>query len=912
MKKTTILFFFLLSFSFAFGQTAKIKTFPVSPYMIEHGEIDTNIYKSEYTGLKVVGLGELVYLISKDQAASYGWSITSAPAGSAAALDNIDLQMTTFRPDVIGDYTIKLEVGSTSDEIIIVVSNFIGMTAGNCGLCHSTQKSEMETTGHTTIFIRALEGTLSGHYSASCVKCHTVGYNAEPEAVNNGFDDVATTLGWTLPTPLTAGNWDALDASLKNLSNVQCESCHGPASQHLASFSKTKMDVTLESGMCAKCHDDGHYHRRPLMWSKSAHSMSNLNTGATRSGCNDCHSGSRFVELIDKTPGIQYNAANTGAIGCAVCHDPHDSHDNHDPMLNSAGQEDVQKHHLRSIEDVTLTNGEVVTLGGTGKLCMNCHKSRREAESYVASANVSSHFGPHYSTQTDMIMGTNAITFGRYLPSSTHKDVLPDFCVTCHMAETPGGRSGFGTYGRDEIGDHTFKMHWAGDDGVLFTDDDAYNIGICQDCHGDSFDTFDEFPSRADHDGDGTVETAREEIHGLLHDVEMLLPPVGEATINYSLPFSPIQRRALFNYAFVEEDHSFGMHNFQYAINLLKVTIEALNYGTLAKGEILGIYDVPNDQGKQVFISWTRFGGDGVSNDPVTDYVILRKDMTGNLGKVNPTYSSMDQVPGDVNKIINSTVSDNGVMWTIVAATPAIQFLEYNMVVPTIYDSSASGLVETTFKVVGVTANGLSAETDEKSGYSIDNLAPVTPSGLMGAFADGRVGLQWDEAVDKDFQYFAIYRSNIAGFDPSQSEPYATTVSNFYEDEQVENGKTYYYKIAAFDFSGNMSNLSAELPIIVTSLNDIAGIPTEFSLSQNYPNPFNPTTEIKFGLPEASHVKVTIYNSVGKEISVLVNKNMQAGFYTYTWSASNIATGVYFYEMKTNNFTQVKKMLLVK
>jgi TctA family transporter len=83
-------------------------------------------------------------------------------------------------------------------------------------------------------------------------------------------------------------------------------------------------------------------------------------------------------------------------------------------------------------------------------------------------------------------------------------------------------------------------------------------------------------------------------------------------------------------------------------------------------------------------------------------------------------------------------------------------------------------------------------------------------------------------------------------------------------------------------------------------------------LSQNYPNPFNPSTEIKFSLPEASNVKLTIYDAIGKQVAVLVNDYLATGSYRYTWNASNLASGIYFYRIEAKNFNMVKKMVLLK
>lgn len=89
-------------------------------------------------------------------------------------------------------------------------------------------------------------------------------------------------------------------------------------------------------------------------------------------------------------------------------------------------------------------------------------------------------------------------------------------------------------------------------------------------------------------------------------------------------------------------------------------------------------------------------------------------------------------------------------------------------------------------------------------------------------------------------------------------------------------------------------------------------VPSEYSLYQNYPNPFNPSTTIKFGLPENSNVVITIYNQLGEKIDVLLENDLEAGFHTITWNAASLASGLYFYEMKTNKFTSVKKLLLMK
>lgn len=89
-------------------------------------------------------------------------------------------------------------------------------------------------------------------------------------------------------------------------------------------------------------------------------------------------------------------------------------------------------------------------------------------------------------------------------------------------------------------------------------------------------------------------------------------------------------------------------------------------------------------------------------------------------------------------------------------------------------------------------------------------------------------------------------------------------------------------------------------------------IPKDFSLSQNYPNPFNPSTTIMFSVPQTSVVKLRLFDVLGRETALLLNKELKPGSYEYKFDASGMASGVYFYRLETSGFTDVKKMVLVK
>jgi len=89
-------------------------------------------------------------------------------------------------------------------------------------------------------------------------------------------------------------------------------------------------------------------------------------------------------------------------------------------------------------------------------------------------------------------------------------------------------------------------------------------------------------------------------------------------------------------------------------------------------------------------------------------------------------------------------------------------------------------------------------------------------------------------------------------------------------------------------------------------------LPTNYILEQNYPNPFNPSTKISFSLPNNTHVKLNIYNSLGQIVRTVANSNFIAGQYNLDFNASTLSSGVYFYQIITKHFVVTKKMLLIK
>jgi hypothetical protein len=96
-----------------------------------------------------------------------------------------------------------------------------------------------------------------------------------------------------------------------------------------------------------------------------------------------------------------------------------------------------------------------------------------------------------------------------------------------------------------------------------------------------------------------------------------------------------------------------------------------------------------------------------------------------------------------------------------------------------------------------------------------------------------------------------------------------------------------------------------------------APIPTTYDLSQNVPNPFNPSTQVSFALPKAGQVTLSIYNVLGQQVTTLVDEYLPAGYQTVTWNGTDrtghtVASGVYFYKIKAGEFSETKKMMMLK
>jgi len=202
-----------------------------------------------------------------------------------------------------------------------------------------------------------------------------------------------------------------------------------------------------------------------------------------------------------------------------------------------------------------------------GLLCMNCHQARQKAATYAATTAGSTHFGPHEGPQADMLEGTNGFTYGQDIPSSAHAYVVADTCVGCHTQEPASTDPNLGL-----VGGHTFTMAFAGNATVPAEE----MIGACQTCHGPEVTQFD-FPLM-DYVGNGQIVGVQSEVQELLDNLALMLPPVGQAktSLNIDSTWTQPQLEAAYNWLFVNNDGSRGIHNMAYTVGLLKASIANL------------------------------------------------------------------------------------------------------------------------------------------------------------------------------------------------------------------------------------------------------------------------------------------------------------------------------------------------
>lgn len=309
--------------------------------------------------------------------------------------------------------------------------------------------------------------------------------------------------------------------------------------------------ASADARVCFACHSDQDRAITAAQdeYATSVHASGD-NTDRNRYGssfykaCEQCHTAEGFLANLQ---GEEASGDHFTQIGCFTCHAPHTN-----------GNLTV-----RVTNAVTLLNGAIFDKDNAN-LCASCHHSRADVNTYVTDdAELSTHWGPHHSVQSDMLVGTNGYEYTGYSYSnSPHSNVVVDGCVTCHMSASADLN----------LGGHSWSME---------SEKGQFNRTGCNlaQCHNGAITGDFEKEADEDYDRDGTTGTVQEEIAGLLDSLALALEDAGlldeeGEPLEITVPDKD-SAGAVFNYIFVHEDRSIGVHNTEYAAGLL---ISALNY----------------------------------------------------------------------------------------------------------------------------------------------------------------------------------------------------------------------------------------------------------------------------------------------------------------------------------------------
>jgi hypothetical protein len=179
--------------------------------------------------------------------------------------------------------------------------------------------------------------------------------------------------------------------------------------------------------------------------------------------------------------------------------------------------------------------------------------------------------------------------------------------------------------------------------------------------------------------------------------------------------------------------------------------------------------------------------------------------------------------------------------------------------------------------------------------------------------------LQYRVGAEGDFQDLLDDNGNPVEYERNAQEGHTEVIGPVMLPDSLEEQpvvqllwRYYFTGVREDQDSGARSQLNISQIRVGTAENVEGQMPEEFALKQNFPNPFNPSTEIPYELPEQSHVRIEVYDIVGRRIAILLDEEMPAGRHTVNFSGQNLSSSIYFYRIVTDNFVESKKMVLIK
>jgi hypothetical protein len=216
--------------------------------------------------------------------------------------------------------------------------------------------------------------------------------------------------------------------------------------------------------------------------------------------------------------------------------------------------------------------------------------------------------------------------------------------------------------------------------------------------------------------------------------------------------------------------------------------------------------------------------------------------------------------------------------------------------------------IDSTYKIIITSIKNSSITDTSDASFSIEEVIPVELTSFTAVNNNDQVILNWSTATEINNQGFEVERKTgdreyqRIGFVTGHGT--TTEIQNYsYVDSKIASG-IHTYRLKQIDFDGSFE-YSSEVDVDVT-------IPIEFALEQNYPNPFNPSTVINFSIPQNKFVNINIYSTLGEKVYSLVNEEFEAGTHSVEFINENLSSGIYFYKMVAGNFSETKKLVLLK
>ena len=317
-------------------------------------------------------------------------------------------------------------------------------------------------------------------------------------------------------------------------------------------------------------------------------------------------------------------------------------------------------------------------------------------------------------------------------------------------------------------------------------------------------------------------------------------------------------------------------------------------HAILNPAEIVAVSDRANDQGGYVIIEFEASPNDGSWLNPVTMYSIWER------------YPGMGE---------NEWVSAGTV------AALAIPGMHYFVQVPTLNDQFEGNENIHTFMIGTHSVHfPVPMPSETMTGFSLDNIAPAA---LAGFDASGgwyetpgfdNLDISWTGSNANDLEGYDLVFSLTDDIGTATAVPgydgFSTATTFTSPIGALEVGDRVHFWALARDVHANDGPTVHTFSDFTTDV--LAQLPTVYELGQNFPNPFNPATSIAFALPQAGQVNLSVYNMLGAKVATLVNGVRPAGRYTVKFDGSTLASGVYFYKLEAQGFSDLKKMILVK